>query len=188
MIYWELFCSFAMVGIFCVGGGYASVPLIQHQVIELHHWMTFQEFMDIFAISQTTPGPIGINAATFVGTKVAGLGGAVSATLGFVAPSLIIMIILAKLLAKYGSIDNVRSTLNGLRPAVVALVASAGVMFLTLVLWDKQKLPVDLAQTDLVGLLVVALAFAATKRKYLGVIQTIMGSGALYLVLQLVIR
>ena len=64
-----------MVGAFCVGGGYASIPLIQTQVIDVHHWISFSEFMDVVAISQMTPGPIGINAATFVGTKVAGIGG-----------------------------------------------------------------------------------------------------------------
>ena len=72
-----------MVGAFCVGGGYASIPLIQTQVIDVHHWISFSEFMDVVAISQMTPGPIGINAATFVGTKVAGIGGAVAATAGF---------------------------------------------------------------------------------------------------------
>ena len=76
-----------MVGAFCVGGGYASIPLIQTQVIDVHHWISFSEFMDVVAISQMTPGPIGINAATFVGTKVAGIGGAVAATAGFVTPS-----------------------------------------------------------------------------------------------------
>ena len=118
-----------MVGAFCVGGGYASIPLIQTQVIDVHHWISFSEFMDVVAISQMTPGPIGINAATFVGTKVAGIGGAVAATAGFVTPSLIIMIALAKLLAKYGDMGAIRGVLNGLRPAVVALIASAGVMF-----------------------------------------------------------
>ena len=68
-IYWELFWSFVKVGAFCVGGGYASMPLIQAEVIENHAWMTMPQFIDIFTISQMTPGPIGINAATFVGTK-----------------------------------------------------------------------------------------------------------------------
>ena len=83
-IYWELFWSFVKVGAFCVGGGYASMPLIQAEVIENHAWMTMPQFIDIFTISQMTPGPIGINAATFVGTKVAGLPGAIAATVGFV--------------------------------------------------------------------------------------------------------
>ena len=83
MIYWELFWSFVKVGLFCVGGGYASMPLIQAEVIDNHAWMTMAQFIDIFTISQMTPGPIGINAATFVGTKVAGLPGAVAATADF---------------------------------------------------------------------------------------------------------
>ena len=72
MIYGLLFWEFFKVGIFCVGGGYASMPLIQASVVDTFHWLTMSEFVDIFTISQMTPGPIGINAATFVGTRIAG--------------------------------------------------------------------------------------------------------------------
>ena len=108
MIYWELFWSFVQVGAFCVGGGYASMPLIQAPVIDLHGWLTLQEFIDIFTISQMTPGPIGINAATFVGTKVAGIPGAIAATAGFVFPSILIVLLLSKLFFKYGDVSAVR--------------------------------------------------------------------------------
>ena len=188
MIYWELFISFCWVGVFCVGGGYASVPLIQHQVIELHHWLTMPEFLDIFAISQMTPGPIGINAATFVGTKVAGIGGAITATVGFVLPSFIIMIILAKLLARYGDLGAIRGILNGLRPAVIGLIASAGVMFFTLAIWNTQNIPTNLASTDLAGLLVLAAAFIAVRKKIFGVIQTLIAAGVLNLLLSFIIK
>jgi len=188
LIYWELFCSFCWVGVFCVGGGYASVPLIQHQVIELHHWLTMPEFLDIFAISQMTPGPIGINAATFVGTKVAGIGGAIAATVGFVLPSFIIMIILAKLLAKYGDLGAIRGILNGLRPAVIGLIASAGVMFFTLAIWNTQKIPTSLVSTDLAGLLVLVVAFIAVRKKIFGVIQTLIAAGVLNLILSFIIK
>ena len=87
MIYCLLFWEFAKVGLFCVGGGYASMPLIEASVVDTYHGLTLSEFVDIFTISQMTPGPIGINAATFAGMKVAGIGGAVAATLGFAAPS-----------------------------------------------------------------------------------------------------
>ena len=90
MIYLTLFIEFAKVSIFCVGGGYASMPLIQAAVVEKHAWMSLSEFVDIFTISQMTPGPIGINAATFAGMKVAGTAGAVVATAGVVVPSLIL--------------------------------------------------------------------------------------------------
>ena len=188
MIYWQLFCSFCWVGVFCVGGGYASVPLIQHQVIELHHWITMPEFLDIFAISQMTPGPIGINAATFVGTKIAGLGGAIAATLGFITPSFIIMISLAKLLEKYGELGAIRGILNGLRPAVIGLIASAGIMFFTLAIWNTQKIPSDFAATDLSGLIVLILSFIAVKKKLFGVIQTLIAAGLLNLFLYAVLK
>ena len=71
MIYFQLFWEFVKVGVFCVGGGYASMPLIQAGIVDTHHWLTMAEFVDVFTISQMTPGPIGINAATFAGMKVA---------------------------------------------------------------------------------------------------------------------
>ena len=169
VIYISLFWSFCMVGAFCVGGGYASIPLIQTQVIDVHHWISF-------------------NAATFVGTKVAGIGGAVAATAGFVTPSLIIMIALAKLLARYGDMGAIRGVLNGLRPAVVALIASAGVMFLTLSLWNEEKLPAVWSDPDLVSTIVLLVSLVLIKKKICGVIQTLVGSGLLSLALHFFIK
>ena len=100
----QLFISFATVGLFCVGGGYASMPLIQAEVIDIHGWLTMNEFVDIFTLSQMTPGPIGINAATFVGSKVAGIPGSIAATLGFVFPSVFIVLFLGYLYYKYGNV------------------------------------------------------------------------------------
>lgn len=188
MIYFDLFWSFCVVGAFCVGGGYASIPLIQTQVIDVHHWVNFSEFMDVVAISQMTPGPIGINAATFVGTKVAGIGGAIAATAGFVAPSLIIMISLAKLLAKYGEMGAIKGVLNGLRPAVVALIASAGFMFLTLSLWDTERLPGNWLDPDFVSTIVLLVSLVLIKKKICGVIQTLIGSGLLSLALHILLK
>ena len=108
MIYLTLCWEFAKVGIFCVGGGYASMPLIQAAVVDTYRWMSLGEFVDIFTISQMTPGPIGINAATFAGMKIAGIPGAVCATVGFCTPSLILGIVLANLFFKYGDIGQLR--------------------------------------------------------------------------------
>lgn len=183
MVYWQLFWSFVQVGFFCVGGGYASMPLIQAQVIDLHGWLTMREFVDIFTISQMTPGPIGINAATFVGAKVAGVPGAVAATLGFVTPSVFIVLLLAHLFFKYGDIGAVRGILNGLRPAVVALICAAGVGFVLLALWNQETLPVTWMQIDFSGLFMLLAAFAALRIKKFGVIQVLLLSGALGLIL-----
>ena len=89
-IYLQLFWSFFQIGLFSIGGGYAAMPLIQNQVVSIHSWLTMAEFADIVTIAEMTPGPIAINSATFVGTKVAGLAGAVVATAGCVFPSCII--------------------------------------------------------------------------------------------------
>ena len=178
MIYALLFWEFVKVGIFCVGGGYASMPLIQASVVDTYHWLSMSEFVDIFTISQMTPGPIGINAATFAGMKVAGIGGALAATFGFVAPSLILGIILAKLFFKYGDIGPIRGILNGLRPAVVALICAAGISFILLALWNTETWPENFRQIDLRGLVIFCLALVAVRRKY-GVIRVLIGSGIL---------
>ena len=184
MIYLELFWSFVQVGLFCVGGGYASMPLIQAQVIDVHGWLSMSEFIDIFTISQMTPGPIGINAATFVGMKVAGFLGAIVATLGFVTPSFILGIILAKLFFKYGNIGVIKGILNGLRPAVVALICSAGMSFIFLALFNTEKMPINVADIDYLGLFVLIVAFIAVRKK-VGIIKILAGSGVLGLILGL---
>lgn len=185
MIYLELFWSFVQVGLFCVGGGYASMPLIQAQVIDVHGWLSMSEFIDIFTISQMTPGPIGINAATFVGMKVAGFLGAIVATLGFVTPTFILGIILAKLFFKYGNIGVIKGILNGLRPAVVALICSAGMSFIFLALFNTEKMPINVADIDYLGLFVLIVAFIAVRKK-VGIIKILAGSGVLGLILGLI--
>ena len=178
----QLFISFATVGLFCVGGGYASMPLIQAEVIDKHAWLTMNEFVDIFTLSQMAPGPIGINAATFVGSKVAGIPGSLAATAGFVFPSVFIVLFLGYLYYKYGDVAAVRGILNGLRPAVVALIGSAGVNFILLAFWDKEKLPIDVGQTDLIAVLIFVLALVAQKKK-MGTIKLLASSGIVGLVL-----
>ncbi len=114
MIYLELFWSFVQIGLFSIGGGYAAMPLIQDQVVDLHPWLTMAQFADIMAIAEMTPGPIAINAATFVGIQVAGLPGAVLATLGCILPSCLIVMTMAYLLSlqriKNGAGYSCRST------------------------------------------------------------------------------
>ena len=182
MIYALLFFEFCKVGLFCVGGGYASMPLIQNCVVDTYHWMTMSEFVDIFTLSQMTPGAIGLNAATFAGTRIAGLGGAICAAVGFVTPSFFIGIAFAHLFLKYGDIGPVRGILNGLRPAVVALICSASLSFILLALWNTEAIPHDLADFKLSALVILVLALVAVRRKF-GVIKVLIGSGILGLIL-----
>lgn len=137
MIYLQLFLSFLQIGAFSFGGGYAAMPLIQNQVVQLHPWLSQSEFTDLITISQMTPGPIAVNSATFVGTKIAGVPGAFAATLGCILPSCIIVTLIAKLYLKYRNMAMLQGVLASLRPAVVALIGSAGIAILINAFWGS---------------------------------------------------
>ncbi|MCI1966032.1 MAG: chromate transporter [Oscillospiraceae bacterium] len=130
MIYIKLFLAFLQIGAFSFGGGYAALPLIQAQVIDRYHWLTLADFTDLITISQMTPGPIAINAATFVGNQIAGVPGSLAATLGCVLPSCIFVTVLAWLYTKYRNLSLMQGILESLRPAVVAMIATAGAAIL----------------------------------------------------------
>ena len=179
-----LYIEFCKIGLVCVGGGYASMPLIQAVVVDQYHWMTIPQFIDIFTISQMTPGPVGVNAATFCGTRVAGLPGSIAATAGFVTPSFFLCISVMYLLKKYGEITLIKGILNGLRPAVVALICVAGLSFVYLALWNSETFPADLGAFDMKGAIILVLALIAIRKK-IGVIKLLFLSGLLGLLLGL---
>ena len=147
MICFQLFLSFLQIGLFSFGGGYAAMPLIQDQVVTIHGWLSMSEFTDLVTISQMTPGPIAINSATFVGIKIAGLPGAAVATLGCILPSCIIVTLIARLYFKYRNMEIMEGVLNSLRPAVVAMIAAAGIDILVPALWEEGS-EIVLANTD----------------------------------------
>ena len=147
MIYIQLFLSFLQIGLFSFGGGYAAMPLIQEQIVDTHGWLSMSEFTDLITISQMTQGPIAINSATFVGIKIAGLAGAAVATAGCILPSCVIVTLLAKIYLKYRNVKTFQSVLDSLRPAVVAMIAAAGVSILTSAFW-KNAAKLILAETD----------------------------------------
>ena len=140
MIFLYLFVTFFEIGLFGFGGGYGMLSLIQNETVEHWHWMTASEFTDIVAISQMTPGPIGINSATYCGytaiinagysTPLAILGSA-TATFALVLPSLILMILISKMFMKYMNTRPVQSVFQGLRPAIVGLLAAATLLLCT---------------------------------------------------------
>lgn len=139
MIYLYLFFTFFQIGLFGFGGGYGMLSLIQTETVIQHHWLTSAEFTNIVAISQMTPGPIGINSATYCGyTAVhnAGYGmwmsvlGSVVATAALVLPSLVLMILISKMFMKYMNTEPVQNIFNGLRPAVVGLLAAATLLLM----------------------------------------------------------
>ena len=141
MIYVELFLSFLKVGLFSVGGGYAAIPLIQSQVVEGKNWITMSEFTNLVTIAEMTPGPISVNSATFVGTRIAGMPGALAATAGCVLPSCILVTLLAKIYLKYRNLSLLQGVLKSLRPAVIAMIAAAGVSILVTSFWGASRKP-----------------------------------------------
>lgn len=159
----QLFLSFLQIGLLSIGGGYAALPIIQEQVVNLHGWLSMREFADILTISQMTPGPIAINAASFVGTKIGGLPGALTASLGVVIPSFIIVLTLSYLYYKYRQLDAIQAVLKGLRPAVVALIASAGVSLGIDAFWQGKE--IGFTTLNIESLILFALAFFVL-RKY----------------------
>ena len=130
MIYIQLFLSFLQIGLFSVGGGYAAIPLVQSLIVERQGWITMTEFTNLITIAEMTPGPIAVNSATFVGMQIAGILGAIIATLGCILPSCIIVTLLAYVYMKYRNMSLLQGTLASLRPAVVSMIAKAGVTIL----------------------------------------------------------
>ena len=177
--------EFAKISVICVGGGYASMPLIQSVVVDNYKWLTLPEFIDIFTISQMTPGPIGINAATFAGMKIAGVIGAISATMGFVTPSLFLCILLSKIMFKYGNLGAIHGILNGLRPAVMALIAAACISFVLLAVWNVEEPPENWSSFDLNGLIILIGAVILARIK-ISAIKILVFSGIAGIILGLI--
>jgi chromate transporter len=121
----EIFLTFLKIGAFTFGGGYAMLPLIQMEIINIHKWLTTKEFIDIIAIAEMTPGPIAVNSSTFVGYKIGGFWGSVAGTIGVVLISIILSTIAARFFFKFKDNPIVKAIFNGIRPAVIMLIASA---------------------------------------------------------------
>ena len=170
-----LFISFFQVGLFSVGGGYAAIPLIQNQVVDINHFLTLEEFTDLITIAEMTPGSIAINSATFVGTRVAGTLGAVVCTVGCITPSFIICLILAFFYYKYRNFSGVKTVLSAMRPAVVALIASAGISILMLGLFNSKS--VSFSNLRIVELILFGACLFILRKWKTSAVLMILGSG-----------
>lgn len=168
MIFLKLFWTFFKIGLFGFGGGYGMLSLIQMETVHNHHWLTSAEFTNIVAISQMTPGPIGINSATYCGFTAihnTGMGNALSvlgslvATFSLVLPSFVLMILISKMFMRYMKARVVQSVFDGLRPTVVGLLAGATIMLL-----NKENFgsPVDTTWQFIISVLLFAATFYGT--------------------------
>ena len=187
MIYLQLFFSFLQIGMFSFGGGYAAMPLIQGQIVTLHGWLTMSEFTDLITISQMTPGPIAVNSATFVGLKIAGIPGAVVATAGCILPSCIIVTILARLYLKYRNLDLLQGVLKSLRPAVVAMIASAGILILKNAFWGSAE-SISLTGTEWSMVLIFGICVLLLQKTKMNPVWVMVLAGVLKVGISMMIR
>lgn len=171
-----LYWSFFQVGLFAFGGGLAALPLIREQVVVVHPWLSMAAFTDLVTIAEMTPGPIALNAATFVGMRVQGFPGALVATLGCMTPSLIIVLTLARLYSAWRDKAAFQGVLSGLRPAAVALIASAGMSIMILALFGEGG-RLSLPDIDWVSLCCFALAFFILRKWKPSPILVMVGAG-----------
>ncbi len=168
MIYFVLFLEFFKIGLFSVGGGLATIPFL-YDLIDKYNWFNENMLIDMIAVSESTPGAIGVNMATFSGFESAGILGSIVSTLGLVAPSLIIIVILAKFLQKFKESEVVKSVFLGLRPAVTALIAAAGFQVIRISLITINKFELTNNILDLIDIkstiIMLVLLFAIRKYK-----------------------
>jgi chromate transporter len=153
MIYLQLFWTYLKIGLFGFGGGYAMLSFIQHEIVDKHHWLSNSEFTDIVAVSQMTPGPIGINSATYIGYVITGnVWGSIVATVAVCLPSFVLILLIVRSYEKFRSNRYVADAFKGLRPVTVGLIAAA-----TLLLMNRENF------TDYKSILIFIAAFALTK-------------------------
>lgn len=185
MIYLDLFLSFLKVGLFSIGGGYAAMPLIQSQAIDTYGWLSLNEFTDLVSIAEMTPGPIAVNAATFIGTRMAGLPGALIATFGVILPSLVIVSLLFLIYKKFGKLPAIQTALTYLRPAVTALIASAGLTILLNALNVSKDMAVN--EFNFAAAAVFVIAFIVLRKIKPSPIIVMLCSGAVYTAVMLIL-
>ncbi len=153
------------------------MPLIQNQVVDTHSWLTMTQFADIMTIAEMTPGPIAINSATFVGIQVAGLPGAIIATVGCVLPSCVIVMALAYVYYRFRGLTLVQGILAGLRPAVIAMIASAAISLLILSFYGQSTLPSDLSSVNFISLFIFTASFLILRKWKINPIYVMLGAG-----------
>lgn len=191
LLFTQLFWTFFLIGLFGFGGGYAMISMIQHEVVEHYGWMDMGQFTDIVAISQSTPGPIGINSATYVGYTALvnagydpawGVFGSLLASFAVVLPSFVLMLIISRFLMKYAGHPVVESVFTGLRPAVVGLLAAAALLLMN---GENFSSPGESPWRFCLSLFIFFFAFVGQKVYKLGPILIIVLCGVAGIILQL---
>lgn len=179
MIILKLIQVFLLLGAFSFGGGLGSMELIRSRVVDQQMWLTNAEFTDIISISEMTPGPLGINIASFVGTRVAGVPGTIAATLSYVAPAVVIVILMAKVYFKYRDLGIVKAVLSSLHPAVAAMVISAALRLCANAWWGGGIADFRFEDLNHIGIGLSFVMLVLLQKKKLGPVQAILFSGVI---------
>lgn len=180
MTYLQLYWSFFQIGLFSFGGGMAAIPLIQAEVVEAQGWLTMEEFIDLVTIAEMLPGPIAVTSATFVGIQISNIWGAIVAVLGCITPSCIIVMTLAWAYRKYKELYAMQGLLSGLRLAIIALIASAGMTILVLAVFGENGIHFEIRDIDFVAVALMTVGLALLRKcKKIKPIQVMLGSGVL---------
>lgn len=172
----KLFSVFFQIGLFSIGGGYAIIPLIQAQVVDKLGWISLRMYTDIITISQMTPGPLAVNVSTFVGLRIAGIPGAVLATLGCVSAGVIISVALYAFFQRYSGITWVSQVLNGLKSASLGLIVSAAVTILLLSFTGVSAI-VEVSSVDWIAVAIFAVCLLILRKFRLNPILVILVAG-----------
>ena len=178
MVLFRLFWVFLLIGAFSFGGGMASMELIRSRVVSQQMWMTDSEFTDVISISEMTPGPLGINIASFVGTRVAGVPGTVVATLAYVLPAAVIVMVFAWMYYRFRRLPGVQGILSGLRPAIAAMVLGSMVKLTANAFWGGLS-AFSLPDTNLVAVVLAVVMLLLLQKKKVGPVQAILLSGVI---------
>ena len=186
-IYLELFFAFLQVGAFSFGGGYAAMPLISGQVFDKYGWLSSSEFADLVTIAEMTPGPIAVNAATFVGNQTAGILGATVATIGVILPSCIFVTVLALLYARYKEMPLLKDALISLRPAVVSMIFAAGLSILIPTVFKSGSIGFSEGNLSIRPLVLFVLSVFALRKLKLNPILVMVMCGVVELAVYLVL-
>lgn len=189
MLYLQLYYEFFKAGLFAIGGGMATLPFL-YDISDKTGWYTYAQMADMVAVSESTPGPIGINMATYVGFTTGGVAGSVIATLGLITPSIIIILIVAQFLKAFKNNRYVNSAFYGLRPASTALIAAAGFSVLLLVLFGSTTLQgISLGNISIACIVLMAVLYFFTaickKTKGLHPVVFIVASAVIGIVFQM---
>jgi len=182
---WQIVLSFMKIGALSFGGGYASVPLVEREVVEIQGWMSYADFANLMALDEVTSGPIIINCATFVGMRVAGLAGAIAATLACIVVPCIVSLTLVFAYRKFKDMTAMREVISALKCMAAGLIAST-----LLRLLQSLVLPADGLQggVDLGALCIIVLAFYLIRKKGINPLLTLFSCGIASLVLSQLIR